>query len=100
MSDNSAIEKKLGFWSSLLFVVYLLLSFKLLRWFLTDVVQLSRPDAFSFAICVTLLIAYPLFVKRTTNLWTKDNRPWTFLAWGVCSSTISMFVYLVVLYSF
>jgi hypothetical protein len=34
--------------------------------------------ALATSVVVLLLIAYPLFIRGTANVWTKDKRPHTF----------------------
>lgn len=52
--------------------------------------------AISLTILLTFFVHYPLFFRRSINIWTKDKRQWTFLSYMSVIPVISVLLYFIV----
>ncbi len=90
---NELKETKNSLWTDVGRSIYIVVAMNILPQILKSVFSLSTSTAFGIALLFTFLTFYPLFVRGTVNIWTKDKRQWTFLPWIIVSVIFSVSVY-------
>ena len=83
-------------WSDIKFGAYVGGASIILEIILRDGFLIPVPLAFSVSVLVTILCAYPLFVRGTKNRWRYDQRQWTFVQWAAFGAIVSVVAFFMV----
>jgi hypothetical protein len=79
---EEAKSKQTNLWQSMGAGAYFGVVITVIRLILVDGFSIAVPLAFSIGVLFAILSSYPLFVRGTVNLWTKDKKQWSFLPWA------------------